>query len=794
MKFNSFLIAWILATLAGCGGGGGGGGGGGAGVSNPPLVTTPPAPAFPTLVTSATFTLPVLQEPSSRTAVAGQQQGVVLVAPTTPAGAGVLVELLTVADPTSPVVLASARTSASGGFVLLEPSSPVKATDRWIRATLADGTLLRAYAAGWAEVTPGSETAVAELSRLLRAGAFADRPLTAADLASAQQSLTLYWAGDPVSRSPGAAVLATRDAARVDAGWNQLLSNLALLQPEVGAGDVAGLMPANGAMWISAVDNAGKRSIDTFTASCFAETTGTGRVCGIAAPNQTDVSEQFTIRRDAIRLQNLSSPDNVLDQLLAQVGDLALLELPYQVGTRVMANDPQFVLKTATNIHAAVKITRRTYPIEQVQALSASVPAIRVVLDYEIALLDISTNTQTDVLARETRWFSPRGGRVRIETLGLLRAAGQVQSNASSVIANSVTGSFLSGPSLPFAGLTDVVVLGLRHRHAIYAPALGVIYVATPTGTGQILELDPRTLTTLRTLSLTSMPTRLAVSADGRRLYAGLAGGSVIELATQDLSISRRFNLISDPYNVPYDTVTDLAVDPSDASQVLVLASSSGSVPSGAVLLYRAGLLVLRDAPRYFATDYGWGYYSPNALAWTSTPGQFLTAFLGSPYSLYRFGADATGFTDVSSLLRVDDLGWIDWGGEILTGKGAVLDALSFKTLRQLSLLPFPLSSCTRLSTSADACGLQTSAPAGYRLWLEHASGNFLGAYQPARVADADVKTGCPERGITPGASGYEDLQLSPAGAGKVLVSAMLVGQSTRCALQVWSPRGLAAP
>ncbi len=779
MRLTTAMSALSLCVLSACGGGGGS-----AGSDAGP--TTPAQPVFPTLVTSASFSLPAIDAPAARDTTAGQQQGLVLIAATTPAPAGALVELVDATTSATPVVLSSTRTTDAGTFTVSEPSGSRKPTDLWVRVTLADGTVLRAFATGWVEVSPGTEVAVQETARLLRSGAFAGRALTRADLDGAQQATTLYWQGDPVARSPAAAVVATRSALRLQARWNAMLANLALPAPATGTGDVAGLMAADGATWDVSVNVDGKASTDTLAAHCFADSTGSTTTCGIASSTLPDLSEQLTVRQDAIRLQNLSSPD-VLDQVLAQVGDLPLVEFPYAVGTKVLVDNPQLIVQGSTNVHASVRITRRTYPVSALQALGGTVPALRVVLDYEIAVLDTTTAKQADLLARETRWFTPRGGRVRIESSGLARSGTQVQNAATSVVANAVRGSFFPGAVAPFAAPTDTVVRGLRNNHALYAQALGVIYTASPDNGGQVLELDPRTLATLRTAPLGGVPTHLAVSSDGRRLYAALAGGTVTELATSDLSTVRSINLIADPYDVPYDQVNDLAVDPTDPERLLVLAASSHTVPSGAVLLYGNGTLLLRDAPRYYATDYGWGYYGPTALAWTSTPAEFMTVFNGSPHSVYRFHAGATSFTDVASLTRVDDVGLYDINGEILTGKGAVLKATDFTPLRQLQLGQFELTACRRLG-DLDVCAPAFSVAPGYRVMLNHTSGEFVGAYQPPAVADADVKSGCDNVGVRTGSMGLDDAELTPIGANSVLISTLKSG-ATACALQVWTFR-----
>lgn len=144
-----------------------------------------------------------------------------------------------------------------------------------------------------------------------------------------------------------------------------------------------------------------------------------------------------------IRLRTDGSTSDPLSALFTQLGPLDLIEFPHTVGSRVLVDNPRLVLALDGNVRASVKITRRTYPAGPVQALGGTVQAVQVVLDYEIALLNYSTQEQVDVLGREQRWFSPQGSRVRADFAGTVRAGGTLTRDSVAVVANGASGDFL---------------------------------------------------------------------------------------------------------------------------------------------------------------------------------------------------------------------------------------------------------------------------------------------------------------------------------------------------------------
>lgn len=724
--------------------------------------------------------------------MAGAQRGQALSAAGTVAAAGLTVALLDATVPEAPRVLATGLTAAGGTFDFAAAATGVAPADLWLRLTLADGSTLRAWADGWTEITPGTEAAVQEVARLRTAGALADRALTAAELAAAQQSVSLLWLGRPASASAAAGVTSLVKFIRTHAPWNELLERLAAATPASGAADVAGLMPVASATWPCTVLSNGTPSAADFVFICI-DIPG-GRNCTIATSGRPDLSDLFEVQPSGVRLRPDGITSDPMSVLLTQLEPLPLIEFAHAVGTRVLVDNPRFLLSLDNNVRASVKVTRRTYPAEAVQALGGMAQAVRVALDYEIALLDYTTQKQVDLLAREQRWFSPQGGRVRIESVGTARADGQLSHDNTSVVANSVAGDFFAAPTLPFAGAATVRALALRHRHAVHAPASNRVFVATASGGGQVLELDADSLATLRAAALPAVPGRLAVSPDGTRLYAGMDGGQVAELDTATLSVVRQFALPADPYGRAYDRVYDMAVDPFDNTRLLLLAGKSTVFgDSGAVLLFRAGVLVQRDAPRYHADDYGWGYYSLGGVTWTGRVDEFLGVSYNSPSSLYRFrtGVETGAATDVAGLERVEDVGLQEVGSEILTQKGQVLDSSSFTLRRTLRFAGFAVQACARQTVQTALCQPVTGFAAAppYLALLDAVTGEFIGGYKPLV---AQVSNGCPELAVLQGSLGLDGAVLQPMDARRSLVTALFRGNGERCSLQVWTLSGVA--
>src|SRR5450830_320101 len=324
------LAALMFATVALAGCGGGGGGSAPAGAPVPPPVATP---AFPVLQTSSSFSLAPIADPAGRTALAGHQLGRVLLPNGTTASAGLKVEWLDASLPASPRVIAAATTDANGAFDIAGASS-VAAADQWLRVTLADGAVLRAFASGWTELSFGTEVAVSEIARLRAAGALTARPLPMDELATAQQSLSLLGQARYAGEGTAAAVSSLTALLAQFPPWNQYLDRLSSATPAAGAGDVAAFLPfteMDQARPATLVDN-GVSSDLTVSFHCTLDAIPNWRECGVGAANHNDIAEQLSVRPGGIFLHNIGGPDGI-DQLLNQIGDLPVLEFAPVIGT-----------------------------------------------------------------------------------------------------------------------------------------------------------------------------------------------------------------------------------------------------------------------------------------------------------------------------------------------------------------------------------------------------------------------------------------------------------------------------
>jgi WD40 repeat protein len=776
----------LVLVLASCGGGGGDGGappnGGGAGGGGS-------TGNFPTLVPSGSFQLPAFTEPPDRSVTAGVQRGEVRTGAGTTAPEGLTVELLDASNAASPRVLGTGLTDSSGAFSINGDVTSVGAANRLLRVEVGGGVVLRAFASGWTEITPGTEVAVQELTRLQKAGRFSG--VATGPLAASQESLSLVWLGSYVTLPPGQAVASLLVEMRFQAAWNSWLDRLSK-GATTGAGDIAVLVPVSDVTWPSLVTKGGLPPAALRVQSgCSSGLASDNNSCAISAASDPDLREAFVVDLLGAKLREETISTDPLSNLLSQVGDLPLLEFPAVVGKRVLYDDPRFVLSADTNIHASVKITRRTYPAQSTSALGGSPQAIRVVLDYEIAMLNMTNGAQTDLLVREQRWFTPKGGRIRIDSIGLARSGTQVVNDSLSVVANSLIGVTTLAPTIPFAGVVDARALPLRHYQAVYSAAFDRVYASSPDDGGKILELSATTLDTLRTLSVGVVPRSLAVSSDGQRLFAGLDDGSIAEWSVATLTQLSRTVPMVDPYGVAIDRVFSLAIDPFDSRRVLALVGASSGSGRGAVAAFRNGDLLLRDAPRFNALGWGWGYYTPFTIAWTSVPNEFLSMGIRGPNQLNRFSVGNTVFGELLSVDFGEEVGTIEIGGEIVTDKGSVLDGATFANKRSLTLAPLGLRDCSRMEAGFSLCRVKDDAFAPPNLvLLTHATSDFVGVYQPAV---ATVTNGCPERGVRENSLGLDDLRVASMGNRRLLASSLSAGAdgTQRCNLQIWALRGV---
>jgi hypothetical protein len=350
-------------------------------------------------------------------------------------------------------------------------------------------------------------------------------------------------------------------------------------------------------------------------------------------------------------------------------------------------------------------------------------------------------------------------------------------------------GGFSAPTAIPAAGVIDAVVAPLMQRDVVYSAALNRVLLVTDSNGGQLQVLDPATLAVLRTVPLPGVPERLAVSVDGSRVYVGKQGGSVTELRGGDFSTVREFTVAAQPGQAGTSVVAMLAVDPFDPLRVLMLASSSAGSGT-AVLLYRNGVLVPAVGPGPNSFDNaGWGFYYLSTVAWSSVPDEFFGASLGSPQSLYRFRVGAGAGTLTASIERVDDVGVLENGSELISPKGKIFDARSLARLRTLALADVQIGGCMRLDAVSNICELpetwsDTLLPLMVR--FDNASGAVLGTYRPT---GAPLLSQCP---VSPSAqvSTSAGRKLTAMGDGRILMANGATAGPVRCGVQVWTLRG----
>lgn len=775
VRAGAGALTWVLcaALLVACGGGGGGGGGGDS--SND---------GYPTLAGVGALPVPPLADPAARVITTGVERGRVLTASGVPAPAGSVVDVVDASNPSALRVVASGTTDAAGNFSVTADLSALAAAGRWLRVTVG-GATLRAFAAGWTEVTPGTEAAVTEFARLRRAGRFATSPTLTA-LAASQDSLSLLWVSGHGSLAPAPAVASLLAEVRTHGMWNRWLERQSSGTADR-PGDVTGLVPVSEASTpVTVVKDGGSPTNAALGRFCSANVLSDGNNCSLSAPPDLDLYESLGLDLGGARLRPMiPTPATPLGELKSLAGDLPLIEFAPVVGTRVVYESPGFLLRGA---RAAARIVRRTYPPEPVPGLSGSPPGVRVVLDYQIALIDNASGQQTDMLVREQRWFVPKAGRVRLDAQAWVRQGTQLSTDSLVVTADSAGGAAQLAPRVPFAGLADAVATGLRHHHAVHAAALDRLYASTPANGGSIVELDAQTMATLRTLVVGTMPRRLAVSADGQALFAGLDDGSIGEWRLADLALLSRSTALANPASSGvFDRILDLAVDPFDARRVLALLGSSASSTPPGVAVFRAGALVTHDAPDPSrGAPWGWPPYSPSGLAWSAAPNELL---ISGYQEVHRFAVGAGGFSHLRTQVLAEDAGWREVGGEIVTGRGSVLDALTLAPLRNFALAPLRLDTCMRFDAGSSLCRFRDDGVAPPNLLLlDHASATFIGVFQPVVTS---VANGCPEQEWRENSLGLDDVTLTPMGGDRLLASHLQTANGAqRCSLQVWTLRG----
>jgi hypothetical protein len=773
----AILLALAL-LLAGCGGGGGG--------SN--IGSTPAPDVFPTPAISATFSLPALAEPPlAQQPIPGVLRGSVSVAPGEAAPPGVRVELIDATIVSSPTVLAAGTTDSQGRYQLPDLGASLAPVRRWIRAQIP-GMPLRAFARPIADVSPGTEAAVLDIMRIVAATDIGSR-LSGHELQQLQELASLHAEGLP-PRPDGVtrASAALQSLFALDT-WTRYVTDAGSSNSDAVPDDIGGLWPLGSEYAVTISETINSRpniGTATFLASCERTPPGADpgeRICNWSTSRRDDLSASFRIgAAKVIEQLNLRS-EFVEDNVLRLANPVPWIEFPPLLGTRVLYENRRVRLPEYPDLRAYLKVTRRTYPIENVQALGRTVRALRVVMDYEMALLNIATGMQADLLERKSVWLAPTGGPVRVDVELRLREGMTFASASLSQVATFSNGGVLDSPRRPIRTPAAVIALPLEHRHATYSAARDVVYVAVPTPTGgAVLEKDPASLQTLRQFTTPAVPGRLAVSSDGARLYVGLDGGTIAEYRLSDLAVVRSFSLPPRGSRGAPDRVAWMSVDPLNAARILAVGTEPtflGGTPELSVFLSGA---LLFDALAGEPGAASWSLIHPSFAAWSTVPDEFVVTNDLSPASMYRLRATAAGAVRINSLDRASDTGFVDLDGTIITQYGRVLNANSLDTLRQLTVAGIGIRDCAAVGAFGAFCGLM-SGDDTYVL-LDKRDGGVMGVFSPQLSASP---SGCAGGTAISGSLGiFGRDAFTDMGGNRVLLSGISDGRGNKCTLQSW--------
>jgi uncharacterized repeat protein (TIGR01451 family) len=245
----------------------------------------------------------------------------------------------------------------------------------------------------------------------------------------------------------------------------------------------------------------------------------------------------------------------------------------------------------------------------------------------------------------------------------LLAAAGSADISVASI----APGGGVSG-LLPFSIFQSVA---LDTNDIVFDPFTRKIYASVPSTATQvagnsIVSIDPLTGTLGTPVPLGSEPTRLALSDDGKYLYATLAGNnSVRRLDLTTLTAGTQFQTTS-PLFGPY-VASDLAVMPGNHDILASVGYSDGiqiwDVGTAGVTSFSLTSSLVNDV------------YEGSVLAWGDSTHLYSNDEGLSPSSLHRFTVGTSSFSEVdSTYLDAVDNKITYAGGLIYADGGGVVD------------------------------------------------------------------------------------------------------------------------
>jgi hypothetical protein len=202
--------------------------------------------------------------------------------------------------------------------------------------------------------------------------------------------------------------------------------------------------------------------------------------------------------------------------------------------------------------------------------------------------------------------------------------------------------------------------LAVRNRDLIYRPSDGRFYASVPNVTGdplanRLVRIDPSTATIENSFSLGTDPGRLAFSADGQILYAGIDG----EHAVKKFDMRTQAGILQFPLGVGANgpkTAFDIEVLPNDDDAAAV-SYGSGSYSYDGVDIFDNGVKRAQKADRSGEIT----MVSPDSL-------------LIGESDLSRYGISGTGLVPLERFAGSGGGGPVVVGNRLYTTGGAVID------------------------------------------------------------------------------------------------------------------------
>jgi len=240
--------------------------------------------------------------------------------------------------------------------------------------------------------------------------------------------------------------------------------------------------------------------------------------------------------------------------------------------------------------------------------------------------------------------------------------------SAQITVTNGAPGGGTSS-ALPFSIFRSV---SLDANDVVFDPFTRKLYATTPSTASQvagnsIVSIDPVTGQLGKAVFIGSEPTRLAISDDGKYLYAVLSGANAVRrMSLPNMTAGTQFTTMNPVFNAAF-TASDVAVMPGNPNFVSTCGYANG-IQVWSVNNTGATPLPLT---RSLVND----VYEGSVLAWASPTELFSNDEGLSPSSFHRFSVGAGSFaeTDSTYLDSVDNKITFS-GGFVFTDGGGIVD------------------------------------------------------------------------------------------------------------------------